>query len=327
MTKKLCVYACGGTGINVGLQIERIVAGDMKSEDINTFADVVVYFIDTSESNIRTRKSTDNVYLYTDLDGSGSKRAKNASVISGLVRDVLVKYPPGDINVVINSMGGGSGSVIGPQIASELLHNDQLVVCMATQVVDNTIHLANTVKTFETYESIAQKREKVLPLVLCNNGEESEENVNRTFTNAVQMLSILFSGNNERQDTADLDHWINFEKVINYPTGAVLLDIVHDRNTIDDTHVICSVATITDSKAADTKFPKLVEYQTVGYINGGQREGDAVKVIHFALIDGPIQAAYKLRVAELADMEKILAARPKRKSIAVDTTDDSGMVL
>lgn len=325
--KLISVYAVGGCGVNVGSMIEKQAQMNLSKSDNTKFAKIVVHYIDTSESNIKFRGIGDNVYLYDGVDGSGSDRTKNKDSIADSIRDILIKHPPGDLSIVINSTAGGSGSVIGPMIASQLLSEDKLVICMAAQTTGSLKQLRNTVNVLATYETIAVKRKKVLPLLLCNNSEEGESNVNATFCYSVELLSILFSGEIERMDSADLEHWINFNKVTDNAIGAVLLDITHDSKGIKKEHVVCSVATLSNGNDPKTDFPHMVEYQTVGFIKASNGEEFNGKALHFALIDGPIQQAHETRSKELADADRLTSSRKSRKSIADNAGDDLGMVF
>lgn len=314
--KTIAVYAAGGCGVNIGSIIEEQIKRKQASGDNTVFADIVIHYIDTSEANTKFRNLNENIYLFEGVDGSGSVRTRNKDVISDSVPDIIIKHPPGDLNIVINSTGGGSGSVIGPMIASHLLASDKLVICMATQTTGTIKQLTNTVSVLATYESIAKGRKKVLPLLLCDNSEESETNVNNTISNAVQMLAILFSGKLERLDSADLEHWINYNKVTTNPIGAVLLDIAYDASNFPRDFVVCSVATLVNNPDTATAFPRIVEYQAIGLINSSSENEFASKALHFALIDGPIQQAFETREKELEEATNITASRKARKSIA-----------
>lgn len=323
--KTIVIYCSGGSGVNIGHLIETQARLKLEKGDSTKFAKIVVHYIDTSESNTKFKGIENNVYLYDNVDGSGSDRTKNKDSIADSIRDILIKHPPGDLSIVINSTGGGSGSVIGPMIASQLLSENKLVICMATQTYGSLKQLRNTVSVLSSYETIAAKRKKVLPILLCDNNEEGETNVNNTFCNSVEMLSILFSGEIERMDTADLEHWINFNKVTDNDIGAVLLDIAYDANSIPKDHTVCAVATLTNGPDSKSDFPRMVEYQTVGFIRTANSEEFKDKSLHFALIDGPIQQAFEARDKELKEADRVTSSRKSRRSIASTDSDDNGM--
>jgi hypothetical protein len=322
---KITVLACGGLGINIGQKIETEANGDNVGNE--KYADLGVFYADTSEANLKKfgiQANADNVYLFDGIDGSGSLRAKNAASITDAVRDILIRVPKSDLYIVLNSMGGGSGSVIGPSLVSELLGRGDNVVVMTTQVSDVVKRLENTVRTFETYESIAKKRQRVLPIMLCDNGEEPESVVNKTFTMGARMLSILYSGENDRLDSADLDHWINYNKVTSHPVGAVLLDICFGKN-FETKHQVCSVATLAENPDVDTRFNHMVEYQAVGFMMEGVEKD--MEPVHFVLVDGPIQAAYHSKHAMWSEARKRAESVKTRVDISSDAAQDNGLVL
>ncbi len=321
--KTLVVYACGGMGVNVGKLIEDQVKAKTAEGDNTKYANIVVNYIDTSEANTAFRGVKENLYLFEGMDGSGSMREKNIEVIAQSARDILLKHPPGDINMVIHSAGGGSGSTIGPMLASRLLADKKLVFCCTSQVGGMVTHLENTVDVLNNYEDIPKARRRFLPMLLCNNSVESESNVNNTIANAVQMLAILFSGSIERLDTADLDHWVNIDKITDHQPSVVLFDIVSDLKSIPKDSNVHSVISLVDNIDTKFEFGRAIEYQKVGIMSGGDNDEFKGKAIHFVLIDGPVQAAYAARKLELDEALRELAARKPRKTIGEGNSSTS----
>ena len=313
MKNTITIYACGGSGLNIGQLVEAKFAS--LAADIVPHSDIIVYYIDTSESNVRDKKVT-NLYLFDGLDGSGGLRVSNKDEIADYVPDILAKFAPGDLSIVINSTSGGSGSVIGPMIASKLLEREKLVISVAIMSSESKNHLINTVDVLETLEGISVHNERVLPVILCDNNQSNEDSVNNTVFASVYSLSVLFSGGLLRLDSADLDNWINFNKVTSHPIGAVLLDIVSNDTSLEKNDVICSIASIV--KNNNEVYKDFVEYKTTGIFNTGDK--NSLNNIHFALIDGPIQRAHKRHKEMLEEKISISSSRPKRTSIASTTT-------
>ena len=134
------IYCCGGFGGNIGKQILDL--------DINTF------FIDTSISNLKNVKH-DNIFLVENIDGAGKSRDKSYQHFKELSEDILIKFKPSNkLNVIIHSLSGGSGSVIGPLIAKELISKDlnTIVVCVDSR---NSIKVsASSILTFSGFAFI-----------------------------------------------------------------------------------------------------------------------------------------------------------------------------
>lgn len=100
------LFLLGGAGANIGKQF---VQQNGKKEE--GFAHITTYFVDTSRSNLSKDIPEDNIYLFDGLDGSGKKRDSNYKSISESTHDILHRFKPADINVVVGSCGGGKLSV------------------------------------------------------------------------------------------------------------------------------------------------------------------------------------------------------------------------
>ena len=106
MGNKISLYCAGGAGINVGAMFESY-----RDKVEPGFAEIVINYLDTSKSNLGFNPPNESVYLIDDVDGSGKQRGKNHKVISERSKEMLLRFPPTDLNVVIHSASGGKLSV------------------------------------------------------------------------------------------------------------------------------------------------------------------------------------------------------------------------
>jgi cell division GTPase FtsZ len=147
------VYACGGAGINLGSQLVKF-----NNRKDPGFAELKTFFIDTSKSNIQSNIPEDNIYLVDGLDGSGKKRDTNYVALAECSKEILHQFKPADINIVLHSASGGSGSVIAPILVSELLSRKSLTIVILIGSTSSRIEAENTSKTLKSYEMISHKR-------------------------------------------------------------------------------------------------------------------------------------------------------------------------
>ncbi len=265
----LNIYGCGGAGINLASQLLSF----QQQEASAGFCKVMPYLIDTSRSNIRNEAPSDQIYLFESLDGSGKKRNMNYSAISEKTREMLHKFKPSEINVVIHSASGGSGSVIGPLLSSELLAHKNVIVFLIGSA-DSRIEAENTVKTLKSYEMISKKREQ--PILLSyfqNSSTMSRAQVDKEIIRQLMYVSLFFSGENAELDSADLSNFLHYPRVTSWPVGLARLGTHVQADTFEgskgETFVSC--ATLIDDQASSVlKTP--MEYQAVGFI------GEAVKL-------------------------------------------------
>lgn len=313
MAKKIVVYCCGGTGVNIGKEIAKINQVRMHAGEYMPAAEVEVVNIDTSESDLRRMTNRDNTYLFRGMDGSGSERKMNAPEIEASIPEIINKFRPGDWNIVLNSCGGGSGSVIGPYLIEALLAEEKQTIAIGVVNADTVTRLRNSVRVLRSYEGVAVAAGRVLPVMLHHGDKESENNINSKIVADIKTLSILFSGEIDRLDSADLKNWLNFNNITAGEVGAVALKIITDPASVTDDMHVCSVVSLANSVNAKVKFPRAMEYHPVGILDEGE---ESQRVLHFALIDGEIQAEHDLRDSQLTDMERQVSARRPRVSIA-----------
>jgi hypothetical protein len=323
MTKKIVVYCCGGTGVNIGKEIVKLSQTRLHAEDQTPYAEIEVINIDTSESDLRRHTNRENTYLFRDMDGSGSDRSMNADEIRDTIPEILNKFRPGDLNIVLNSCGGGSGSVIGPFLIASLLAEEEQTIAIGVTNSDTVSRLRNTVRVLRSYEGVAVNAGRVLPVMLHHGDKDSENNINQHIVKDIKTLSMLFSGDIDRLDSADLKNWLNFTKITGGEVGAVALKIVTDPKNITEEMHICSVVSLTNNANQPVKFPRTMVYHPVGILADGN---DSVKTMHFALVDGEIQKEHTDREKQLADMDRQVTARKPRTSIASTRGGSNGGV-
>ena len=99
---KVMVWACGGCGTNIGMQLEK-----HRGVSEEGFAELDIAYLDTSRANMRDIVRSENCFILDGLDGSGKVRAENHGEISDKIKAILQKFKPGDLNVVVSSASGG----------------------------------------------------------------------------------------------------------------------------------------------------------------------------------------------------------------------------
>lgn len=218
------VFACGGGGINLGKEYLQ----DGHSADVANFQ---IAFIDTSDSNLDDRL-VDNCWLFKDLDGSGKIRNSNDQVIAKAIPDILRKFAPGDLNIVIFTASGGTGSVAGPLILKQLLEDGHSAVGIVTGSYESIKTAENTIGTMKTLDAIARATNK--PVIIqfgMNEVNVPRSAVDREARIMIESLAVLCSRRNHGLDTADIASFLHFNK--STEIGACLARI-HVSATIDE---------------------------------------------------------------------------------------------
>lgn len=323
------IYACGGAGINIARHFEKY-----RNNPSEGFASIEVTYVDTSDSNLRrSNVQSKDVYLIDGLDGSGKVRSENAQRISERVLAILQNHRPADLNVVVGSAAGGSGSVIGPMLASQLLVDKAPVVVFLVGSTDSKIEIGNTLKTIKSYAGVSQSRQAALvAYYLANTLSRTRDVVDHEIHSAISMMAVLFSRQNDELDSSDLGKFLRFDQVTSFPPqlAALCLASPQDMNSVKSVGNIISVATVGSRARPETALDPKPEYQCVGYADPDNLRQQADHLpMHFIVCDGIFSAVSAELTTMLADIERAQQARvPTRQVLsASDKPDDKGMVF
>ena len=282
------IYACGGAGINVAKNFES-----HRNRREEGFSSLDIVYIDASSSNVASiNTDKDNVYLLEDTygnvkEGGGKKRRLNYEDISARASEILLKYKPEKINVVIHSFHGGSGSVIGPVIVSNLLEKGNAVIVIGIGGSDSSIELSNTIDTINSYAAISKLRKHPVPCIYYENSKETPRGmVDSKIVSNIVMLSVFFSGGNHEMDYTDMYNFLNYNEVTDYSPKLSYLEFYTGSIEVGKGNNLISVATLSDA-STPTQTGHVVEYQCTGFITNDVKEKLKVDMpIHLCVVDG-----------------------------------------
>lgn len=324
--RSIRIYACGGAGVNLGQLLEKNRLSTSES-----VANLEITYVDTSRSNMSGSTVDDeHVYLFDGLDGSGKIRRENHQEIAKRIRDIVQSHPARELNIVIQSLAGGTGSVIGPSIVSELLDKGQAVVVLAIGSADTKLDADNTLRSLKSYEAIVDLRQKPVTMVYLQNTKANRrEDVNQSLVGTVLSLAVLWSGNNREMDTKDLFNFLNFHVPTSFEPQLAHLSLVGPDETLAVGGHVISVATLVRD-GQDSALDPIPEVQFVGYVAADAPQPILENVpLHFYITDGIFEDANKLLSKTLRDIEAQSEARVPRGKILSDTDKptSTGLVI
>lgn len=322
------IYACGGGGLNIGQRLEKY-----RGHSEEGFAGSSVTYIDTSRSNLRPSIDPGHCYLLDGLDGSGKVRSENHALINNHIDSIVDNFRPMDLNIVLSTAAGGSGSVIAPLLASKLLADGHSVVVVSVGSADTRLDAENTLKTLKSYESVARMRNAPVVMFYVQNGNGvSRGEADQRAVEMISALCLLFSRENRELDSRDLHNWLRFsEKVTSFHAGLAGLSMVEKTNdfTSLDLGNVISVATLAN-EGNPVSITPMPEYQCAGFLpEGVVKEVHARMPLHFVTSDGVFSKVASDLNALLTQMEQAKTSRINTKTVlaATDKPVDSGLVL
>jgi hypothetical protein len=325
--RNVLIIGCGGGGTNISYNLEKL----RNSNELG-FATAEIVYVDASRSNMRADIPAKAVYLIDGLDGSGKVRSENHSEIGLRVKDILQRFRPGDLVIVISTLAGGTGSVISPLLVKELLMRGIPTIVIGVGDTTTRLDTENTLKSIQSFEHIAKKADVPVVMQYLENSERnSRAEIDKQVKQMVGSLCSLFSGENRELDSKDLFNFLNFSnpKVTTYQAQLATLHLLGRDDDFNGLGNIISVASLL-SEGEAFSLPVRPEYATYGYQPRGVNETVAKGApYHFVIADGVVPEV-------VSELEKIIGtlneqqeARLSRRSIlgSAARPDESGLIL
>ena len=280
MKKTVRLYACGGAGGNIAQKAIRDLEQRLGQPG---WANLITSFFDTSRSDLLKNVPDEQVYIITDndgneLDGAGQNRAEIHPYVVPVVRSFLQSHQPGDLNLILSTASGGSGSVIAYELANELLARGEKVIFLLVGETRTTKVADNTKKTLASLDNLTARHNiPALVFYMQNSRNLRMEVVDTAIVSTIDYLCILYSGENHGLDSKDLDHWLNFQKNTSYKPQLASLNVINtalesnEGESMDDVNgrilsslpPVISVATLTNHRD-NMYLPIQLDYQPVG---------------------------------------------------------------
>jgi len=304
----IVVWGCGGCGTNIAKQI--------------TDLDIEVNYIDTSTSNLKGVKS-DNIFVLENIDGAGKDRSKTYEHFKHIASDVIIKFKPStSLNIVVSSLSGGSGSIMGPLITKELISQGYNTIAIAVDSKHSVKELDNTIKTLKTYKSISDGIKKAVSIFYIENTNRRESDNKAIWF--INLLSLLVNKHHtEEFDTSDLTNYINFDKVTeNQPTVSILELNSNETITPEKNTTIVSTILLTNNKHSVIK-PIIPEYLSTCIVTDPQYKNEDIRIDNILGKLSIIVTKLENEIKELQDNKRI----NKFKELDVHGSNSDNVVL
>lgn len=252
------IYGAGGAGIDILTKLMHT--------DLSGLANVKEAYVDGSRSNVHERSAIDEDkwYFLEGVDGAGKIRKTNYDVTDRSISDILFKLKPSDLNILIFSASGGSGSVIGPKLIEGLYAQGKAVLIFLVGSTESSNTTENTMKTISSLRNIAIKNNQFANVCF----ESNENNVRNDEVDAIMIATIraildLYSGNHHGLDSADVLTWARPCLGAGIRPELGLLEVFNDRDDAAEITAPISIAELYgDNKPVNGTLP--ADYNTYG---------------------------------------------------------------
>lgn len=318
------VYCAGGCGINLGYELkqyrETVIGDDIYSE-------FNIRFADTSKQNF-LGKDIDiqkEAYIFADAasDGSGQDPSKNLDMIQKTHRDLISKFAPSDINIVLFGMSGGSGFPIAAILARHLIAAGRPTILIGVGSVDTLRYAKNTKNAFGTLQAMAKATGRPFILNYFENiPNRVETEINETVIFNLANIALLLSGAADRIDSSDLANWLDYTRFNTQPATLTALHIALNDDPLQDGTNPFSCLSILKSEELAPRSDSM-DFRKVGYMKNLPQHANS---IHYYL-DKPTIAANFQRITRIVtELEEKSKDREMDFDFGSDANND-GFVL
>lgn len=319
MSKNFNIYACGGCGINVGGLLMQ-TASQTTIDGIKT-----IIGMDTSKAN-PVENNLFEVEKLPDATGSGGVRGSLGDRYPDFVKQMMAKYQPNDLNIVLFSLAGGSGSGMGPFIVRYMLQNKIPVLPI---MVGDTTTAQEQINTVNGLRSIAGQLKLGHPILMsyyANTEDTTQGDVNKKIVQYIENAIVAFSDENERIDYADIKNFFYFTDVVNNAEPVIsLLSFIFDSDIPNyERNPVAAISLYNDIDSIKAPFQNML-YRKAGlypqYLTGKHENFHAV-IDHGDAMDDIQKLIEQQRIKQ----EELSGRfRAKKTAVIADNTDDDGM--
>lgn len=217
---KVRIYACGGTGIAIGKKVTAQVPA-------KGAAVPKIVYCDTSDSDMLTGFEKDDKYVLKNVDGAGRLQREHLVPIRKSIPELLAAHEPLDLNIIIASSSGGTGSTYSTELAKQLASEGHPTIVHLVVTQEDARATQNSSNTLKNFNYIATK--SGVPIVLdivrqlnASDEAKSDDAVIRSVT----ALLIAAGGQNKGLDTRDVYNFVNFNRVTDVKPRILMLDVI-----------------------------------------------------------------------------------------------------
>lgn len=171
------LICCGGCGKSVGLRYSEVNKFNTPITTIDTSG------VDGDHPNV-------DCIRIPGLNGSGKHRKENSKSITNFISNYVPQKTFQDVVIVVCSFSGGSGSVIGPLLAGEIMRQGKIAIVVGVIDTDSEVDTTNAFNTLRTLDNLTKKRNSYLPVILFDNSK-GRHIVDRGIDTVMQRLSSI----------------------------------------------------------------------------------------------------------------------------------------
>ncbi|AFI55385.1 hypothetical protein TSMG0102 [Halocynthia phage JM-2012] len=310
---KVLIMGLGGFGINLTAQAVQAIA---ESEEL---PNTDYLLIDGSDSNMANRDALrDNFWKVANTDGAGKKRAKGAAQYLDFVTENLAQVPDADMYVLVYSLSGGSGSVMGPEFNRQLMLAGKNCVNVVLSTDDSKEDVKNTFNTLTGLANNVKQLERPIHFVLEESSMGTRSEVDSVMLDHVISMASICGTPHHGLDSNDVKSWLDYQ-LHDVKPGLTLIERFDDAEALGKLSgsVITILSLLTDP---DNMVPR------VGAVFNTDGISEAEMDTHFITTTKHMDNLSRKITAQHEEYQKVAGGLNVKESFGSADCGDNGMV-
>jgi hypothetical protein len=312
----LKIWACGGTGINV--------SAEAKAKPLTqAIKDAHVIGLDSSDAN----DSSDlfEIHRIAGLQGAGKDANKIMDKVRPFVKALVASEKPGNHNIVVVNISGGTGRGMAFQLVRELIEKEAIVILAMISDFTSVTEKENSVKQRTALVNmINQLGKPICFMEFTEDADKTRGEVNAEVIQGIALASVFLSKYKSEMEVSDLTNLFNYSYDNKVPPALSRIQF-YDEVTSKEYNGPTPVAVgslFIDNASVRQVFPGTV-YRSTGILNKKNNPPGDLKELHLTLDHGEAYAALQEEIKALADDKAQLAARfVSQKDMSAGAADD-----
>lgn len=202
---KTLIIGCGGVG-------SKRVYDLFKRKDELGQVDFLIFDTSDSDRGDDWDFPEDKILQVPGLDGQGKIRKDNAPELVEFVNANFSTLPEADHYILCYTTFGGSGSVLGPQLAFKLTEKDRNNVTVTLGDLSSSANAENTMKVLNGLANHVKALNKPIHAIYYEQGGMTIEQADNAMLDAMVDLNMMSSFKNIGLDTSDLRSFYRYDR-------------------------------------------------------------------------------------------------------------------
>lgn len=315
-------WACGGTGINLSLELKK---------GAKTLSNKHARFIGLDSSDKNSSSDQFTVERIEGAQGSGKDKSVNFEKAIPFVEAVIKKHKAGRYNVVIANTAGGTGSMLAVLVVRMLIKAGHVAVLCLVSDHTSVVEKENSVGGLQSFANQTAESQLNAPIVYMeyfNTEDKTRGEVNEEIVGGLNLLSMLFDASNTEMDYEDIKRIFNYSSRGKVPPALSRISF-YDQKTAPAYEGKTPVAVASLFKTSNEIIPMFVGtiYRSTGVFGPDVNPPKELTQLHITLDHGEALRDLQEEI-ESVDEAKSKAAVDyvKQKDVSAGA-NDFGMVM